>query len=465
MTGEAASGRVVEFPTARAFVPFLRPSRYKGAYGGRGSAKSHDFGKNLIKRCVEKLGTRWVCVREVQKSLEQSVKRLLDDKIKAFGVEDCFQSSNTQIRTPGDGVIIFQGMQDHTSDSIKSLEGFDGAWVEEAQSLSARSLTLLRPTIREPGSELWFTWNPDQPTDPVDQLLRGDNPPPGAIVRGVTWMDNPWFPDVLRAEMEYDRRRDPEKYQHVWGGGYQRHSEARVFKNWKVDTFEAPPGTTFYWGADWGFSVDPSTLVRCYLVGRTLFIDREAYKVGVEVDYLPAFFDSMACGCSSDLSLPDDERKSLCPRPEHHAEARRWTIVADSARPETISYLNRHGYPKMVPAKKGSGSVEEGVIFLQGFDIVVHERCTHTRDELTNYRYKVNKMIEPGQPGHVLPFLEDKKNHVIDPLRYSVEELIAQNGTGTLGFPVEVPEATIWSRFGGGDGESQPGVSNWQGIA
>ena len=490
--GQAIAGRTVDFPTARAFAPFLQPARYKGAHGGRGSAKSHDFAKNLIKRCVERPGTRWACIREVQKSLEQSVKRLLEDKIKAFGLGDHFQIANTQIKTPGDGVIIFMGMQDHTSDSIKSLEGFHGAWVEEAQSLSARSLTLLRPTIRlercrwcnadgpiemlanvpckegrehllDP-SEIWFTWNPELPTDPVDQLLRGSDPPPDAVVVGVTWRDNPWFPGVLRAEMQYDLRRDPEKYQHVWGGGYQQHSEARVFKNWRVDTFEPPEGTIFYWGADWGFSVDPSTLGRCYLQGRTLFIDREAYKVGVEIDYMPAFFDSMACGCTSDISLPDEERKRLCPRPEHHGEARRWTVTADSARPETISYMNRHGYPKIVPAKKGAGSVEEGVIFLQGFDIVVHERCTHTRDELTNYRYKVNKMIEPGQPGHVLPILEDKKNHVIDQLRYSVEELIAMNGTGALGYPVEVEEASMWSTFGGNGSAGKPGTADWSGL-
>ena len=150
-------GRVVEFPTARAYVPFLQPARNKGAYGGRGSAKSYEFAKNVIKRCIEKPGTRVVCDREIQRTLEQSVKRLLEDKIKAFGVEDQFEVSNTQIAAPGNGLIIFQGMQDHTADSIKSLEGFDIAWVEEAQTVSERSLTLLRPTIREPGSELWFS--------------------------------------------------------------------------------------------------------------------------------------------------------------------------------------------------------------------------------------------------------------------------------------------------------------------
>jgi phage terminase large subunit len=124
-------------------------------------------------------------------------------------------------------------MQNHTADSIKSLEGMDCAWVEEAQSLSQRSLDLLRPTVRKPDSELWFTWNPNQPTDPIEQLLRGDRPPPGAIVREVNYRDNPWFPAVLRGEMEYDRGRDPDKYTHIWLGGYVANSEARVFRNWR----------------------------------------------------------------------------------------------------------------------------------------------------------------------------------------------------------------------------------------
>jgi phage terminase large subunit len=442
------AGRILDLPVARAFVPFLFPARYKGVWGGRGSAKSHEFAKNLLKRCVEKPGTRAVCVREVQRSLEQSVKRLLDDKIEAFDLKPYFRSTNTHIRAPGDGLIIFQGMQDHTADSVKSLEGFDLAWVEEAQNLSERSMTLLRPTIREPGSEIWFTWNPRNEKDPVDVLLRGPNVPPDAIVVGVTYRDNPWFPAVLKAEMEWDRRHDPEKYQHVWLGGYERHSEARVFKNWTVEEFEPPADAVFYWGADWGFSVDPSTLVRCYLDGRRLYIDRECYRIGVEIDHLPAFFDSMVCGCESPRA---------CRAPHLHGEARRWTITADSARPETISFLNRNGYPRMVPARKGAGSVEEGIIFLQGFDIVVHPRCVHTIDELTSYSYKVDA------GGNVTPVLADRQNHIIDSLRYAVEELMGQ-GTEVLGFPTDVPEPTIWSTFGAGGSAAKPGVSDWSGL-
>jgi phage terminase large subunit len=389
----ASAERIIDFPTARAYASFLKPSRYKGAHGGRGSAKSHEFAKNVIKYCIENPGARIVCVREVQRTLDQSVKRLLEDKIKAFAVEDQFIISNTQIATPGGGLIIFQGMQDHTADSIKSLEGFDIAWVEEAQTVSERSLTLLRPTIREPGSELWFSWNPRHATDPIDRLLRGDGKLPDSIVVGTTFEDNPWFPDVLRKEMEWDRSRDIEKYQHIWLGGYERHSEARVFKNWVIDEFESPADAIFYLGADWGFSVDPSTMVRCHIEGRKLFVDYEAYQIGVEIDHLPVLFDQVP-------------------------GARDWPVRADSARPETISYLQRNGFPRIKPATKGPNSVKEGVIFLQGYDIVVHPRCVHTIDELTMYSYVVDKMS-----GLVTPVLADKKNHIIDSLRYATEEL------------------------------------------
>ena len=192
----------LKIKTPRWFKPFLKPSRYKGAHGGRGSGKSHAFAEMVIESHVIDPKRRTVCVREIQKSLSQSVKRLLELKIERLGVEDYFEVQEFQIKSRhGDGLIIFQGMQNHTSDSIKSLEGYDCAWVEEAQSLSQRSLDLLRPTIRKPESELWFTWNPSKDTDPIDLLLRGENPPPDAIVQEVNYRDNPWFPDVLRAEM------------------------------------------------------------------------------------------------------------------------------------------------------------------------------------------------------------------------------------------------------------------------
>ena len=380
--------------TPRWAVPLFNDARYKAAHGGRGSGKSHFFAEMLIEEHIMDPNRRTVCVREVQKSLAQSVKRLLEDKIKKLGVESAFIVQESMIKSAhGSGIIIFQGMQNHTSDSIKSLEGYDCAWVEEAQSLSQRSLDLLRPTIRKENSQLWFTWNPSAATDPVDALLRGDKPPPDATVVEVNYQDNPWFPDVLKAEMEYDRGRDYEKYEHVWLGKYLQNSDTRVFKNWCVEDFETPVDATLRFGADWGFASDPTVLIRCFIEGRTLYVDHEAYMVGCEIVNTPELF----------FQIPESER---------------WPIVADSARPETISYMRSHGFPKIMAAVKGPKSLEEGVEWLKSFDIVVHPRCQHTIDELTLYSYKKDALTDA-----VLPVLEDKDNHLIDALRYACESV------------------------------------------
>lgn len=332
-----------------------------------------------------------VCLREVQRSLEFSVKKLLETKIQAMNAGYYFDVQDRRILTKMGGVIIFEGLQNHTAESIKSLEAFKRAWVEEAQSLSQRSLDILRPTIRTPDSEIWFSWNPNLPTDPVDALLRSENPPPDAAVVRSSYRDNPWLPEVLRKELEYDQKRDPDKFAHIWLGEYQRNSESRVFKNWKIEEFERPAGTIHRLGADWGYAIDPSCLVRCSIEGNRLYVDYEAYMIGCEIVNLPELFDRVP-------------------------ESRKWFITADAARPETISYMQQHGFPRMNAAIKGAGSLEEGINFLQSFDIIVHPRCVHTVDELTMYSYKTDPLTEM-----VLPILEDKNNHLIDALRYACE--------------------------------------------
>lgn len=394
MLARVDNGARLRIEVARAFAPLLKPARYKGARGGRGSGKSHFFGEQLISRCML-MPTRAVCVREVQRTLKHSVKTLLEDKIDALEIREYFHSVEGHIDTPGGGIIIFQGMQNHTAESIKSLENYDIAFVEEAQSLSQRSLTLLRPTIRADNSEMWFAWNPRSPDDPVDAFFRR-SPHPQATCVEANWMDNPWFPDVLRSDMEYDRRRDPSRYQHVWLGHYQAHSEARVFTNWRIDEFDTPEDVVFYHGCDWGFSTDPTVLVRCFVDEKILYVDREIWVIGCEVDETPIVFDRL-----------DPAVKGI---------ARRWTIVADSSNPQNISYMRKNGYPKMQPAVKGPGSVEEGVEFLKSYDIVVHPRCRHVADELTNYSYEIDPKTE-----QVLPRLADRKNHTIDSLRYALE--------------------------------------------
>ena len=213
---------VLQFQTASVFRPLLDPARYKGAWGGRGSGKSHFFAELLIEDAIRIPGMRAACIREVQKSLKQSSKRLIEDKLQAYnlGEKAGFKVYREVIETPGDGVIIFTGMQDHTADSIKSLEGFDRAWIEEAQSLSHRSLELLTPTMRKEGSEIWASWNPNRPTDAIDQLLRGENRPTGCVVVNANWKHNPWISQVLIQEKDDCLRMTPDRYAHVWEGEY-----------------------------------------------------------------------------------------------------------------------------------------------------------------------------------------------------------------------------------------------------
>lgn len=229
--------RTLDLKTARKFVPLLEPARYKGAHGGRGSGKSHFFAEGLLEDCLYEPGAgggegmRAVCIREVQKDLSQSSKALLESKLSALrlGPADGFKIYKDVITAPGDGLIIFKGMNDYTADSVKSLEGFKRAWWEEAQTATQRSLDLLRPTIRAPGSQLWFGWNPRFAMDPVDRMLRAADLPTNSIVVQANWRDNPWFTAELEQERQDCLRLQPDKYDHIWEGGYETVNEGAYF--------------------------------------------------------------------------------------------------------------------------------------------------------------------------------------------------------------------------------------------
>jgi len=214
---------------ARVYLPLLQPARYKAAYGGRGGGKSQFFAEQLIIECLDFKSTLGLCVRETQLSLKQSSKRLIEDKIRELGVGSEFHVWQDRIETPGDGVLIFQGMQDHNAESVKSFEGFRRAWIEEAQKFSLRSLTLLRPTIRAPGSQIWASWNPNRKSDAVDMFFRGGAPVPGAIVVNANWYDNPWFPKELEDERQIDLTRFADRYAHIWEGEYAKAFEGAYF--------------------------------------------------------------------------------------------------------------------------------------------------------------------------------------------------------------------------------------------
>lgn len=383
-----------------------RPVRHRALWGGRGSTKSHSFGRGLLYRGFLK-PERILCAREIQKSIEGSVKTLLDDLIPAMGFgptngDGFFHSQKYGIVGRNGTEFSFAGLRTNV-DSVKSTEGITIAYVSEARAVSQNSINVLTPTIREVGSEIWWDWNPGLETDPIDVMFRGGSPPPGSIVRRVNYPDNPWFGEPLKSEMEWDRERDPDKYAHIWLGDYQKNSEARVFKNWKVEEFETPSNAIKRLGADWGFSVDPTVLISCFIGrwengvaiaderGRHLFIDYEAYEVGCQITKTPQLFDT----------VPD---------------ARAWPITADSARPETIAHMRSNGFPKIVAAIKGARSIEDGVEWIKTYDVIIHPRCVHAIDDFTLYSFETDPLT-----GMVTNKLADKSNNVIDATRYACE--------------------------------------------
>lgn len=384
--------------TPRWALPLLKPARYKGVHGGRASGKSHVMAENLVEEMVMDPNLRVVCIREVQKSLQFSAKQLIEDKITKFGVGDLFNIQDKMIkRNGGTGLCIFQGMQDHTAESIKSLEGFRIAWIEEAQSLSEKSFRLLRPTMRSPGAEIWASWNPDQPEDAIDKFFRGKNPPENAVIIEANWQDNPWLPQEMRDELEHDRRGDPETYGHVWLGRYNTRSDAQIFAGrYTVDEFTPGQGWDGpYYGADWGFATDPTVLVKCWIVpdGR-IAVESESGKHGLDIDRTGALWEK---------EMP---------------EAQGAVIRADSARPETISYLKRHGWPRVEGVEKWSGSVEDGVEWMRAKRLLIHPRCKMAQREARLYRYETNRA------GDVIAKIKDAENHIMDAIRYAMAPII-----------------------------------------
>ena len=391
----------LDIETPRWAMPLLQPARYKVAKGGRAGGKSHFFAELIVVRMVCDPDCSVVCVREIQKSLKFSVKRLIEQKIEALGVGHLFDITLTEIRRKGgSGVCIFQGMQDHTADSVKSLENFDILWGEEAQRLSRYSLDLLRPTIRKPGSELWFSFNPCWPDDPVDRFFT-ETCPDDAIVVTVNAPDNPFLSEVARAEMLEDQRHRPaEEYAHIWLGAHKSISKEQVLGG-KCRIAEFEPGIDWdgpYYGADWGFGPDPTAAVLCWVHDGRLWVERESYEWGLELDHIA------------------DRWQSDLPGIERHV------VRCDSAQPQSISYVKRHGIPSATGATKWPGSVEDGVTFLRNYrEIVIHPRCEWMIYESRRYRYKTNAAGDP------LPQIVDADNHLIDCLRYALEPLISNS--------------------------------------
>jgi phage terminase large subunit len=317
---------ILNVDVPRKLAPLLQPARYKAARGGRGGAKSHFFAERVVLRCYTKR-TRAVCIREVQNSLKESVKQLIVDKITKLGLGWAFEILEGEIRgisgTPAAGsLIVFKGMQSYNAENIKSLEDFDIAWVEEAQTFSERSLRMLRPTIRKEGSEIWFSWNTRYETDAVDKFFFGGKRPEGSIVVEVNWFDNPWFPKVLVAEKDQDYADDPEMAEHVWGGGYERITEGAYFarhiaaaeRDGRVGYFPYNPAYPVF--TSWDIGVDDYTAVWFWQVidGMPVVIDYyEASGLGADeilAEALPEYTPDLQDRVAALIELGRDKKFS-----------------------------------------------------------------------------------------------------------------------------------------------------------
>jgi phage terminase large subunit len=342
---------------------------------------------------------RFLCGREYQSTIADSVHRILSDIISEDKMlASWYEVTRSEIRGKNGTLFIFRGLK-FDPQGIKSLEGIDIAWLEEAEKISNESLDMLIPTIRKPESQIWFTFNPYHETDPVYERFIKHNADNALVVK-VGWADNPWFPDVLREEMEWDKKTNPDKYEWIWLGKPVGISNAQIFRNkYEVTDFESGSQDQIYIGVDWGFSQDPNVMVGCFIRERCLYVEHEAYGVGVELDEIAKLFASVPYG-------------------------QNWTAYADSARPETISYLQRNGYANMQSVDKWKGSVEDGIEYIKSFErVFIHPRCKHTLQEFELYQYKVDRLT-----GDVLPIIVDKENHVIDSLRYALSDVIKMGG-------------------------------------
>lgn len=386
---------------------YYKSAPYKVYWGGRGSAKSWAFAEALIRKAAAG-PLRILCTREHQNTIKDSSHKLLKDTITRLGLDSWFTVTKESITSRAGAEFIFKGLYNN-EEGIKSTEGIDICWVEEAQTVSARSWQTLMPTIRKDGSEIWVSYNLIDEGDATHQLfvVRGRT---GAIVHKINYDSNPYFGGKLKQDMEDDRANDYHMYEHIWLGMPLKISNSIVLSGkYVVEDFPDDLWTQAdrrRLGLDFGFAQDPLALISFFVLNDTLYIERECYGTEIELDEMATRFD------------------------EDVPEARDWPIKADNARPETISYLRRIGF-QVSGADKWEGCVKDGVTHLRRYKrIVIHTRCVNAAREARLWSYKVdrNQVDEKGQPV-VLPVLVDKNNHVWDAVRYGLDGEIQRSGS------------------------------------
>lgn len=390
----------------------ILPYRYKALYGGRGSGKSYAAIVCLL--VLSYYGPiRVACAREFMVTLAQSVREVIVSAIKKAGIEDDWIIQDSWIHNKKTGAHFFFIGLARNPDNIKSLEGVTICLVEEGQTISDISLEYLYPTIRGKGCEIWFVWNPRNEDDPVNEYFRGEYPPEDAYIRFTSWRNNPSFvASPMYADMLRDKRRDKQKADHTWEGAYRKTGDAAILTNWSEGTVELPASARPMFGIDWGYAPDPMAFVKCYeLPNNVLYIAAENYGYRVADKDVPAFVDKIP-------------------------EARRYQIRADND-PRLIASLQASGF-KIIKAKKGPGSVEAGINYLQGKDIVIHPACKNALREAAAWSWKRDKRT--GKP--IIGDPEEGNDHIWDAARYATEELMSHRPRFQT-FPTEAPQSII----------------------
>lgn len=378
-----------------AYADLFKPAENKCIKGGRGSQKSWNVADYILLRSNQEKH-RVVGARQFQKSVKDSSKALIENRIIALKMRYDFEVTKTEIRSRKTGSLFtFIGIE-RNPDSVRSLEGCSICWVEEARNISRVSMNTLIPTVRAPGSEIIWTWNPVDKRDPIEQYFCGVEPPPKTIVKHTTYRDNPFFHLTrLPTQMEHMKKTNFKLYKHVWEGEYEDGGNARIFKNYRIENIN--PSRVAHlrpqFGMDFGSNNDPNVLLRHFVEEstKTIFVTHERY--------LPSSIETWMEHISD---IPDVKRLTLC---------------ADGAWPQSIATMNNNGY-RVNPAKKGPGSVLEGIKFLQGWTIVIDPACTNFCNEARLYSWEV----DPYDPENILNIPCDTDNHGWDALRYGTEQ-------------------------------------------
>ena len=411
---------VLDDPKHPLYCLLHQKATYKVIYGGRGGLKSWGFAEAAIKRATTE-PIRVLCTREYQNSIADSVHKLLKDTIERLGVSPWFDVTQNSIKSQAGAEFIFKGLHNNVKE-IKSTEGINICWPEEAQTIPKESWDVLLPTVlRNDNSEIWVSLNRENDNDATNQMFIV-HPPEGAIVHEVNFDQNPFFPKLLDdlrqhylkrindADNDDERAQAQSDYDHVWLGHTKKISNEVIFSGkYLVQEFDDKlwkQAQRLLFGADFGFAQDPSTLIRSFIHDECLYIEHEAYGTGVE------FHGNMV-----------DKKGELEQFYDSVPDSRKWPIKGDNSRPETISFIRGLGF-NCHAADKWPGSVEDGITHMRGFKkIIIHPRCKRTIFEFQNYKHKVDRIT-----GQVLPIIIDKHNHTIDAIRYSLDGYIKRRG-------------------------------------